>query len=207
MELNNRHDLINALIEKNGYKSYLEIGLDNPNTNFNHINCEHKVSVDPFENDNGFEVDREIPEELTNRETSDSFFSHNTEKFDIVFIDGLHVEDQVGRDIINSLKCLNKGGVILCHDALPWSEDMQKVPRIQEFWLGSVWKAIAELYKQNITYCSLEFETGIAIIQYNEKSEILEYPEPSELTYDDYSMHKNHIMHIIDFNEFLKLYL
>jgi predicted O-methyltransferase YrrM len=207
MELKHRYDLINALIEKNGYKSYLEIGLDNPNLNYNYINCEHKVSVDPFENDEGFETNRKIPEELTNRETSDDFFAHNTEKFDIIFIDGLHVEEQVGRDIINSLKCLNKGGVILVHDTLPWTEEMQKVPREEAFWTGDVWKAVSELYKQNIDYVSIDFETGISIINYNEKSELLEYPEPSKLTYDGYCNYKYHIMHIIHFNDFLKFYL
>ena len=44
-----RHDIINLLIDERGYKSYLEIGLDNPYLNFVHINCELKESVDPYD--------------------------------------------------------------------------------------------------------------------------------------------------------------
>jgi hypothetical protein len=44
----NRWDVINILIRKNDYKSYLEVGTQNPNSNFNKIEAEHKVSIDPF---------------------------------------------------------------------------------------------------------------------------------------------------------------
>ena len=51
--------------------------------------------------------------------TSDDFFRDNKEKFDLIFIDGLHETNQVDRDIENSLKFINKGGTILLHDCLP----------------------------------------------------------------------------------------
>ena len=44
----NRTEIINRLIEKSNYKNYLEIGLDNPDNNYNHIVCENKECVDPF---------------------------------------------------------------------------------------------------------------------------------------------------------------
>ena len=43
-----RTDIINFLIEQHGLKTYLEIGLDNPDANFNKVNCRFKHSVDPF---------------------------------------------------------------------------------------------------------------------------------------------------------------
>jgi hypothetical protein len=43
-----RTDIINALIQKYGYKSYLEVGTQDPTSNFDKINTEYKVSIDPF---------------------------------------------------------------------------------------------------------------------------------------------------------------
>ena len=40
-----RTDIINYLIWKQGYRSYLEIGLDDPEPNFTKIRCELKESV------------------------------------------------------------------------------------------------------------------------------------------------------------------
>ena len=51
--------------------------------------------------------------------TSDEFFNQNNEKFDVIFIDGLHHYDQCQADAINSLKCLNKNGFIFFHDFIP----------------------------------------------------------------------------------------
>ena len=49
--------------------------------------------------------------------TSDKFFKDN-EKFDIIFIDGLHTFEQTIKDIDNSIKFLRDKGVILIHDCL-----------------------------------------------------------------------------------------
>lgn len=124
-----RTELINKLIQTNKYKTFLEIGT-NTGHNFNAIIAEYKVSVDP---------DQSTP--ATYHETSDSFFDRNKEKFDIIFIDGLHEADQVYRDIVNALKFLNEGGAIVCHDMNPLSYAAQLVPRIQRVWNGDCWRA------------------------------------------------------------------
>ena len=46
--------------------------------------------------------------------TSDDFLNNKT-KFDIIFIDGNHMMEQVDKDIENSLTFLNEGGLILLH--------------------------------------------------------------------------------------------
>jgi predicted O-methyltransferase YrrM len=43
-------------------------------------------------------------------------FAKNTKKFDIVFVDGLHIEEQSTKDIHNALKVLNENGTIVVHD-------------------------------------------------------------------------------------------
>ena len=114
-----KSDIINLLIKKFGFKKYLEIGLDNPEHNFTKIKCETKHSVDPyFEDDHksGFDIQTYEIENalkyLTYRMTSDEYFDTHSDKYDIILVDGLHREFQAGKDIINGLKCLNKGGGI-----------------------------------------------------------------------------------------------
>ena len=80
-----RTDIINKLIQTNNYENYLEVGLDD-GINFNNIKIKNKVSVDPAE---GI-YSKSLP---THKMTSDEFFNKNKNKFDIVFIDGLHHGD------------------------------------------------------------------------------------------------------------------
>ena len=103
----NRTDIINAIARKIKAKSYLEIGVDN-GINFASIKCDRKVGVDPNPRMPGIHP-----------MTSDTFFAQNDETFDLIFIDGLHIFEQVYRDIENALKVLNPNGYIICHDTNP----------------------------------------------------------------------------------------
>lgn len=211
-----RCDIINSLIKKNNYKSYLEIGLDDPNSNYNLINCDKKECVDPyFENDhlNGFDV--QLTESflenalkiLTYRMTSDEFFSQNKNTYDIIFIDGLHTKEQVSKDIINSLKCLNENGKIVVHDCLPDSEIMQIVPRQTAGWTGDVWKAIPELKKQNINLHTINTDVGCCVIDYTPNHNQLQDITSFEYTWDDFTKHKNDLLNVISVNEFNDIYI
>jgi len=51
--------------------------------------------------------------------SSDQFFEQNTEKWDLIFIDGDHTAAQVRKDVKNSLACLSDEGLIVLHDTLP----------------------------------------------------------------------------------------
>ena len=206
-----RTQLINTLIEKNNYKKYLEIGLDNPYNNFCNIKCDLKHSVDPYFEKDHQGTDAPIKEEffkyLTYRITSDEFFASNDMKYDIIFIDGLHHEDQVGRDIINGLKHLNENGVIIVHDCLPKSEIAQIVPRKSGEWNGDVWKAITMLHTQNIEYTVVDTDYGCAIIKYVNNPEILDFLKPSPYVWNDYENNKYNLINIISVEEFNKKYL
>ena len=76
-----RTDIINALIQKYGYKSYLEVGTQDPTSNFDLINAECKVSIDPFPRG-----------EVTFVGTSDEYFESidDNVKFDIILDDSEH---------------------------------------------------------------------------------------------------------------------
>lgn len=209
-----RSDIINSLIKKNNFKTYLEIGLDNPFENFNKINCTTKHSVDPFfeeDHKQGFDISVEEFEEalkyLTHRMTSDEFFKTSTDKYDIIFVDGLHTERQAGKDIINGLKHLNKGGYIVVHDCLPYSYESQVVPRITVGWNGDVWKCIHELNKQFIEYDVVDCDFGCGVIKYTPDWEYLHYLDKSIYDWDDFEKNRNKLMHVISEDEFLKKYI
>lgn len=154
-----RTDVINYTIEKMKYKSYLEIGVSDGN-NFRQIKCDKKTSVDPVK----------ICDDVMFEMTSDDFFNQNTEKFDIIFIDGHHHCEYVCRDINNSLKVLNKNGTIFVHDCFPHFK--QASSRIDQFvegnpWCGDGFKVIHSIVKNYQDYVNcmvLKTDWGIAMI-------------------------------------------
>ena len=187
-----RWDMIEYLIKKNNYKKYLEIGCDQ-NQLFSRINIQNKVGVDPASGGNV-------------RETSDNFFEKNKDMFDIIFIDGLHIYEQVKKDILNSIKYLNDEGVILIHDCLPDSMAKQAVPRYKLQWNGDVWKAIVDL-RQNtdLEIFTCEIDQGIGIIKKNKNTSILKIDKPIEkLKFEDYYENYKNYMRIISLEEFKK---
>lgn len=126
-----RTDLIRALLASYPCHNYLEIGCAN-DRNFNVVTAPKKIGVDPASGG-------------THRMTSDAFFETNKEKFDFVFIDGLHTYEQARRDVVNSLRFLQPGGIITIHDLLPSCWEWELVPRSHRMWTGTVWKVAYEI--------------------------------------------------------------
>lgn len=156
----NRTDIINFFIKKYDHKSYLEIGVSDPDVNFAKIIVDKKISVDPNVNEANFVM------------TSDDFFKENNEKFDVIFIDGLHESEQVYRDIHNSINALNDGGSIILHDCNPHSEIIQLVPQIQGGeWTGDCWKAFVKFRQENTEYFTFVIDTdyGVGVIKKSNK--------------------------------------
>jgi hypothetical protein len=155
-----RYDIINHLIKVNNYKSFLEIGTQE-HINLSNIIIDRKVSVDP---DPEVNADFILP--------SDDFFKQNTDKFDIIFVDGLHHSDFVYRDIINSLKILNPGGCIVVHDVIPYSYEGQLIPLEKTLetgsgiWNGDVWKGWVKLRteRKDLVMKVVETDHGCGII-------------------------------------------
>lgn len=146
--MNPRASFINRIIEEKKYRSYLEIGCANCET-FNAIVCEHKIPVDPKLNF-----------------TSDEFFKYNCGRFDIVFVDGLHLAEQAERDILNSLDILNDGGTIVVHDTNPLKEEWTLEKKISDVWTGDVWKAIYHLRKRDdLTFSTYMDHFGLTVIR------------------------------------------
>ena len=189
-----RWDLIDYLIKKNNYLNYLEIGCDDDQL-FSKVKIKNKIGVDPVSGGNV-------------RKNSDDFFLENKDKFDLVFIDGLHIYEQVKKDIINSLKCLNENGIILVHDCMPDSLSKQAVPRYKMKWNGDVWKAIVDLrQREDLDIYTCEIDQGIGIITKRKNSSILKLNKPAKnLKFKDYYYNYKEYLRIIKLTDFKKLF-
>ena len=187
----NRTDIINFYAKKINAKSYLEIGVRRAEDNFNRIEVLYKIGVDPA---------TEGVDEATYKMTSDEFFLQNTEMFDLIFIDGLHKSEQVTRDIENSLKYLNKNGVIFCHDMNPIIMERQLLnsdPVRQKYvkdqyelgndeyglWNGDCWKSFVQLRgtRSDLEMFVIDTDFGVGVIKRGEQETI---DIPKELTYE-----------------------
>ncbi len=179
----NRIALVNLLVKKPKNSSYLEIGCAT-NSLFDSIPLKNKIGVDPASGG-------------TIRKTSDEFFKNNKLKFDVIFIDGLHTYEQVRRDIINSMKFLNKGGFICIHDMLPrnWVES-HPANITTGPWLGDVWKVAFELIETNhIEFKILKIDYGIGVIKVkNSKARLRDFQ--SQLKTKEFSYYFNNIRKI-----------
>ena len=189
-----RFDIINNIIKHKKYKSYLEIGCQK-DISFSKILIPEKIGVDPM--DGG-----------THRMTSDKFFSMNKKKFDIIFIDGLHEYTQVLKDIENSIKFLNKDGIILIHDCLPSKIWHQTIPQTHSSWNGDVWKAIVKCRttKDIDTYtCIADQGLGIVLNEKNKKILDLNIKDFKSLKFKDYYLNHNKYMNLISEKELYKI--
>lgn len=157
----NRTQLINKLIEYNHFKTYLEIGVEN-STNYNAITIEDKQSVDINPRCNA-----------TYTMTSDEFFKQLSpkKKYDLIFIDAMHVEEYVDRDITNSLKHLNPGGMICLHDVIPISKGTaQKKEKYDgTVWNGDVYRSVVKLSSTPLNYVTVfNYDYGLTILYDND---------------------------------------
>ena len=189
-----RWDLIEYLIKKNNYRNYLEIGCDQ-NKLFSKVIIDNKIGVDPVSGGNI-------------RKTSDDFFEKNNDKFDIVFIDGLHTYQQVKKDILNSVNCINENGIILVHDCMPDSLGKQAVPRYKMQWNGDVWKAIVDLrHKEDLDIYTCEMDQGIGIISNRKNSSVLKLNKPiDKIKFKDYFENYKEYMRVISLTELKKIF-
>lgn len=169
-----RYNVINHLAKAyyNNDCNYLEIGVEYPDSCFNLINAKNKTSVDPQKVRPDIEIDYNM--------TSDRFFEYledrKTEfepdfKWDIIFIDGLHLAEQVQRDIQNAVNHC-KGFVVL-HDCAPENffnahSDYDFFKKNGGSWNGTTWKAFYKFRTETgLKTYTVAIDHGIGIIEMN----------------------------------------
>jgi hypothetical protein len=185
-----RTEVLNFLLSQlKRETTYLEIGVCDPSNNYNYINADIKYSVDP-----GYDF---IKNPVDFKMNSDEFFSKldkneiltDNIKFDVIFIDGLHLAEQVDRDIINSLKYIKDDGFIVLHDCNPPTEwharednDYFNTPA-GAYWNGSTWKAFVKWrFSNSVKTCCIDSDFGIGVL--SKKHSIGNCINPSNLFFE-----------------------
>jgi hypothetical protein len=187
-------ELINYLVEKNGYNSYLEIGVMFRWCNIDKINCQRKIGVDPNPNSN--------PDFLG---TSDAFFRKNRETFDIIFIDGLHLHEQTLRDITNALKVLNPGGIIVMHDCLPTTARVAGRSETGGPWTGDVWKAAA-FVRMNFDHVQLrilDMDWGCGILEVKYEPNLYPNTPLQNLDWNFFVQNRDELLNVTSLEDWL----
>ena len=187
-----RIELIRRIFEKTEFQNYLEIGCQR-GTSFFPLKAKNKYAVDPVFRISLFKKLKWIIREPTNRNNkffeveSDTFFEkqqsllENSEKLDIILVDGLHTFEAALKDVLNSLKYLNPRGLIIMHDCkpphkaaslptkdFPTTEERRKVEGWTGEWCGDVWKAIVYLrrkFSEDLEVFVLDTDYGLGIVK------------------------------------------
>jgi len=133
-----------------------------------HVNCQLKATTFPG--------------------SSDVLINYNKEKFDIIFIDGIHTEQQTLKDIQNASNCISKEGLIIIHDCMPpdaWHQRDQEDFKEGENWNGAVWKAVLRIFNCATGKCTLlDTDWGCGIIDMANNQVPLCKPIPEKIQYE-----------------------
>jgi hypothetical protein len=200
-----RSVIINHFLGKISGQYYLEIGVRDPKNNFEKIICKNKYSVDP-----GIEF-KENPVDF--KLTSDDFFNllrsnkldklDNNIKFDVIFIDGLHLAEQVERDILNSLEFIKDTGLIILHDCNPPSEYHQREDYsflnspAGVLWNGTTWKAYYKFrHRKDLFSICYNTDWGVGVISKTKYEGFNNLNIIENEFYEYNSLNKNRIEHL-----------
>ena len=208
----NRIDIMNNIIQKYGYTHYLEIGVYVKSDCFDHINVTNKTAIDP-----GYENEHE---KYDYKMESDTFFDNvrlgSTEfpidkKWDLIFIDGLHLAEQVERDINNALFHLADGGTIVMHDCSPPHEIIARETYKANWvnvgeWCGTVWKAFYKFRytRPDLAMWCVNDDYGVGIIQRGTQK--LAPADNTFYEYKKFDSNREEYLNLIHPNEFLRLF-
>ncbi len=226
----NRVTLIQNIFQRADFPNYLEIGALSGNT-FLQIKAKYKTAVDPNFN---IPFEKKVkwlikePRNFNNKyfeEESDSFFAKRKmylEKIGslgVVLVDGLHTFRASLNDVLNSLKYLDKNGVIVMHDCYPSNEaaalPTKLFPTEQEQksakgwtgeWCGDVWKTIPYLLENLhnlLEVCVLNCDHGLGIVRIKNKIKeedlvIIEsqFSKINQLTYKDFEKNTESLLNL-----------
>jgi len=205
-----RSEILNFLLSlKSNPTNYLEIGVRNPAHNFDLINANTKYSVDPGVEFESNPVDFKM--------TSDEFFKKLSAgeilskdiKFDVIFIDGLHLAEQADRDTINAFEYLHEDGFVVLHDCNPPTEwharenyDYHNTPA-HKYWNGTTWKAFLKWRcNSSVNSCCVDTDWGVGIL--SKKHSIGNSIESVNPFFEYYILDKNRQkeLNLIDFEVF-----
>jgi hypothetical protein len=201
----NRLFFLKKLFRQKKFKTYLEIGVFKGRVFFS-VPAHNKIAVDPEFQFAAPKKVKKLFRRVSNlwakfyEKTSDDFFSEDAtklfqkNKIDVCLVDGMHEYDFALRDIENSLKFLQKNGIVLIHDCNPVSKEASvsfeeyKNRGFVKDWNGDTWKAIVHLrsLRDDINVFVLDCDQGLGVVTYGEPESKLKFTqqEIKALTYE-----------------------
>lgn len=189
-----RTDIINTLIQRKGYSAYLEIGVRSGD-NLNAINCETKVGVDINPMPRVFSARTKVM-------PSRDFWSTNFEEFDIIFIDGSHLYEDVFNDIRGALGCISPRGTIIVHDMNPLTEESQSREYNVNQWHGDGWKAWVRYRALNNLYMRVvDTDSGCGVINIGQQQPI--HVPYESMTFKNLDKYRKSWLNLISVEDFL----
>lgn len=167
-----RTEVLNFLLAYlNRDTTYLEIGTRNTADNFKQIKASKKYSVDPGVEFFDPTIDFKLTSDAFFRQMDEGSILSKTIKFDLIFIDGLHLADQVQKDIENALRYLKDDGFIALHDCNPPTEwharenyNYKQTPA-HGYWNGTTWKAFQKArFNPSLFSCCIDTDWGVGLL-------------------------------------------
>jgi len=173
-----RCQVVQSLLDLFESPTYLEIGV-NEGVTFHAAKAARKVAVDPkfcFEHQSRAETSCEYHET-----TSDIYFgsiASPLDRFDVIYLDGLHTFEQTLRDLLNALQYRSDLGVVLVDDVLPNSYEASlpdqrlsslvrsSTKREDPSWMGDVFKLVffVETFLQQFSYSTTQDNHGQLVL-------------------------------------------
>ncbi|MBE7169297.1 MAG: class I SAM-dependent methyltransferase [Williamsia sp.] len=171
--LTDRTHLLNFLIQQRNARRYLEISMHADRESFAQIHCARK---------------KKIEASGPHLSAATKFFNQTRDKFDVVFIDGVHTEEQVLLDARWAFACLAPNGIIVLHDCMPpdaWHQREQDAYREGENWNGTAWKAALRIFNHTKYRCTLvDTDWGCGVIDTGQRQQRKKLRLPASLEYD-----------------------
>lgn len=206
-----RGAVINYLLSrvKGRPRYYLEIGVRDIKDNFSTIEAEHKYGVDP-----GYEREQN---EATFKMTSNEFFSlldggellRKDIRFDVIFIDGLHLANQAYCDLQNSLRYVRDDGFVVLHDCNPPTEYHAResfkymLSPAGGQWNGTVWKAVYRArLDRTLSVCVIDSDFGVGVVSKQRYFPPLEEDINPFYEYNILDLRRKEALNLLTFAEF-----
>lgn len=183
-----RSEAVRGLLSLFEQPRYLEIGV-NAGETFHAVTAKEKVAVDPHFRFDLAVAKTEKVDCTYHQVTSDEYFGSiisPDERFEVIYIDGLHTSEQTLRDFMNAISFLSPDGVILIDDVRPPTylasiPDRKTFFKVRESlgsskatWMGDVFRLVyfLETFAQQFSYRIVADNHGQAVVWRNRRAQV-----------------------------------
>lgn len=202
-----RLEVLNLLAAQLRARTYLEIGVQTGIV-FRSVNVAHRVGVDP-----------DPTSKATRHMTSDAFFADLAEGYpsfpagpdgrrtaDLIFIDGLHLAEQVSKDASNALRHLTPGGAIVFHDCDPPTQRAQEREMVDvSCWCGDTWRAwvalvdtLAFTRRAGVDAFTVDADLGLGVVLTSKGLPVptIKPVEPATMSYEGFKRQRADLLRL-----------